>query len=454
MSGEFSLDIKKMAYGGDGLGFHERLAVFVPMAVPGDKIGAQWLLKKQDHARATALRVIEPSSYREAPRCPIFGPSVSGSGCGGCQWQMMKYPYQLEAKRDILIESLGRIGRFKTSKINVEPCRGMDEPWHFRNKVQYPLARDANGQLRLGYYERGSHRIEDMDSCPVQLEMFDQILPKIKGLLSGSRYSIYDEKTCQGLWRHVCLRGSARTGELLIVLVARENVGAEFAVPLVNLGLGGLKGIVVNVNPAKTNVIYGSQSTAIWGKPFYHEKILDRTFRISAASFFQTNTVQAEQMVEDILTSVPKRLSTVVDAFSGVGLFALFLAQRSKKVVAIEENPGSRDDAIVNAKLNGIKGIDWICAKTEKAIKHIGSQLDLVVLDPPRQGVAPSALGALIGRPPKQLIYVSCDPVTLARDLRILVDGAFEVVRVAPFDLFPHTYHLETVVYLKHRRST
>ncbi|MBI2070092.1 MAG: 23S rRNA (uracil(1939)-C(5))-methyltransferase RlmD [Elusimicrobia bacterium] len=446
-NGRFTLSIDKLVDGGDGLAFNEKTAVFVPLAVPGDLIEASWENKRKSYGFARIERIIKASPERTQPPCPLFAPNGKNPGCGGCQWQMAQYAYQLKAKKAIVGETFERIAKIPPGKLPLEDCVGMEEPWHYRNKVQYPLGR-RDKRLILGYYARNSHNVIDLENCPVELPIFDAVLPRVKKVLAQSGCPVYEEARHDGLLRYCCLRGSQRTNELLFIVVARQQTPASFGRDLAQAGLPGLVGIVENVNPKKTNIIYGSASRALWGRPYYHEKILNKTYRISATSFFQTNTAQAEKIIDDVIKHLPGRFDVAVDAYSGVGLFTLFLAERAKQVIAIEEHPGSYEDARINGRSNGHDNIEWQNSRVENRLPGLAGAPDLVFLDPPRQGLDPKAAKALINLKPKKIVYLSCDPKTQARDIGLLADAGYTLERLVPFDLFPHTYHIETLAYL------
>lgn len=445
----FTLNLERATPGGAALGFQNGLPIFVPLGVPGDQITAQWHKKKKTYGLARIKTILKPSPHRTAAPCPLFPPASGNEGCGGCQWQMMDYPFQLQSKKSILEDSLRRIAKLDPQKLPLENVLGMENPWNYRNKVQYPLQRGEQGRLLLGYYERQSHRIVDLESCPVELNIFEEILPRLKAALASPDISIYNEHRHQGLLRYVCLRGSQRTQEFLIILVSTKNIPRSVKDKILSLNLPHLTGLVENINPIKGNIIYGEESRALWGRPYYHEKILDKTFRISATSFFQTNTAAAEKIVEDVLRHWPgQRLA--VDAFCGTGVFTLFLADRAEKVIGIEEVSSSLQDAGINQSLNHAKNIEWRQGRVEEMLPALEEQPGLILVDPPREGLKPEALSALLKIRPPHLIYLSCDPATLARDLAGLVAGGYRITRIQPFDLFPHTYHLETLVYLTH----
>ncbi len=442
-SNTFEIKIDRLTFGGSGLGFKDGLATFVPYSVTEDIVEATYQIKKKNYANANIKNIITPSPHRTSALCPVFGQ------CGGCQWQMASYPHQLQAKKDVVIETFERIAKIPKSQLPIQDCVGMENPWNYRNKVQYPLQRDRSGKLLLGYYERQSHNIIDLDSCPVQSKIFEEILPQIKAVLSESQWHIYDEVHHQGILRHLCFRASERTGELLVILVARAGIPAKLTEKLLALKLPHLVGIVENINPVKTNIIYGIKNHVLWGRDNYFETILNKRFKVSTLSFFQTNTLQAEKIVRHVLEHLPENLSLAVDAFSGVGLFSLFLADKAQKVIAIEEATSSYEDAIENQKINNQNNIVWIKNKVEIVLQNMKEKPDLIFLDPPREGLRPETQTALLRQKPKFLIYLSCDPATLARDIKILTEGGYQVTEIVPFDLFPQTYHIETLVYLQ-----
>ncbi|MFC1522525.1 23S rRNA (uracil(1939)-C(5))-methyltransferase RlmD [Elusimicrobiota bacterium] len=448
----FRITPEKLVYGGSALGFKGSLPVFVSGAIDGDSVEAWWTAKKKNHGIASIKEIIEPSPYRTNPQCSSFGlPGAQSRSCGGCQWQMIDYAHQLRAKKEILEEAFIRIGKMKPRSLPLEDCVGMDRPWGYRNKAQYPLRQLPSGKLVIGYYQKQSHDIVDLRACPVQLKMFDDALLIIRNAISDSGVPLYNESRHRGFLRHICLRGSDRTNELLIILVTSAHLPQRFIERLDRLKIPNCMGIVQNINPRKTNVIYGPITQTIWGKNYIHEKVLNKTLRISATSFFQTNTEQAENIVRDMINNVPRKITMAVDAYCGAGLFSLFLADKAQRVLAIEENPQSIQDGIFNQKINRYSNIAWIRSKVEAAFNNIRGTPDLIFLDPPREGIGEPVARQLIRMRPRDIIYLSCDPTTLARDIRILTSEKYLLQRVVPFDLFPHTYHIETIAYLRRR---
>lgn len=434
---DITVEVEKMIPGGYGLAHHGKLAVFIPHAVLGDRLRVRLVKKMKGYAVGEILDILEPSRSRSASPCPLF------PRCGGCQWLMVGYKEQLAFKKEMVREAFARHGGVR--EVPLEDTRGMEHPWNYRNKVIYPL-RASRGRVLLGYYERGTHRIVDLDTCPVESARFDCLVPPMKELLENAHMAIYDEKRRKGKLRHLILRGSERTGETLVLFVVRTpGLPKAFAHRIQNLDPDGIVGAAFNVNPRETNVILGEKTKVVLGRGYYVEKIRGLLFRISATSFFQVNTLQAERLLGDVEEIIGNDTRDfILDAYCGVGLFSLGLAHRAKKIVGIEETASSVYDARANARANSLGNVRFIEGRVEEHLEAFGTP-DLVILDPPRKGLEREALEALSLTKPGQIAYVSCNPVTLARDARALLGCGYRLEVVVPYDFFPHTYHVEAL---------
>jgi len=420
--------------------------VFVPYAAPGDTLKVEITETRKRFARGRILEVLRPSADRVEAPCPYY------YRCGGCTWQHLPYAAQLKAKQALVRETLERIGGLRG--VAVKPVLGMKDPWRYRNKVQQPVAWDGK-QLISGFYAAGSHEIIPIEDCLVQPELSVQIVNRTKALLNQCGLRAYDDKHHHGWIRHLLVRTS-REGKVLLVFVARSSDFPQESkiIPVLMREFPSLVGIHQNVNPARTNVILGRKWRRIYGQDYLEERLGRLTFRLSPSAFFQVNSPQAE-VLYDSVKAMAGSGERLLDLYTGVGTIALWLSDRFREVGGVEENPAAIKDAETNAEINRIPNARFIAQSTEAFLGGISrdSRHGLtVIVDPPRAGCTPAVLKSLVALRPSPLIYVSCDPGTLARDLAILTKGGYRVDDVQPVDLFPHTSHIETAVKLIYDR--
>ncbi len=443
-----TLDITDLNHEGDGTGRHGGLVVFVPGAIPGDRVKATIVEEKSRFARARLEETLVPSPDRVVPPCPVH------IRCGGCQLQHMDYRAQLRVKQELVSNALRRVGGLDT--VPVLPTIGAADPWHYRNKAQFPIGA-ANGARRRivgGLYARGTHEIIDFNDCLIQHPVNNAILATAKDLIA--RYGIppYDERTGTGVVRHVLARVTSGTGQAMAVLVtngpglprARELArDLMAAVPTV-------KSVQQNINPHRTNVILGDTTRLLAGDPYIIDTIGDLRFRISPRSFFQVNPAQTVRLYQQALAYAELQPGdTVLDAFCGTGTITLFLARHAGRAIGIEEVREAVADARANAVLNHIENVEFMTGKVEEELPRLaasGSRPDVIVVDPPRAGVDRRALEAMSAMGPRRLVYISCHPATLARDLAVLATAGYRTAEVQPVDMFPHTRHIEAVALL------
>lgn len=398
-----NLKLSAMAQGGEAFGRDQAgRIVFVPYAIAGEEVRVEIVEAKKDYARARVVELVTPSPARVTPRCPHFGT------CGGCQWQHIAYPAQLQFKTDIVREQFARVG--KLMEVPIQPIVGMDEPWYYRNNVQFQL--DAAGHLCFRALE--SHDLVPIRECHL-------LQPLLAELFHALSFTASD-------FVEVMLRVGTRTAQKFVVLVGTDDTPPEIMVD---------EPVSVAYVTARGHVI------PLVGKDAVHEILRGRVFRISPNAFFQVNVVMAERLIEIVERYLEPRPSDVLlDAFSGVGTFGLSLAARVARVIAIEENKDALDDAKANAV--ELTNVEFRRGKVEELLPQL-KKVDVVVVDPPRAGIAAPALAALIAHAPRVIAYVSCDPATLARDARRLIQGGYRLCAVQPVDMFPQTYHIESV---------
>ncbi|MDR2751933.1 MAG: 23S rRNA (uracil(1939)-C(5))-methyltransferase RlmD [Clostridiales bacterium] len=435
----------------DGVGRASGLAVFVEGALPGDTVMAKITKLKKSYAHGRTIRLVKPSPDRVTPPCKALK-------CGGCSLQHASYESQLRLKRQRVQDDLERLGGIHG--VTVPEAIGMKDPLHYRNKALYPVGM-SNGKLVMGFYEKGSHDIIPADACLIQSESCSAALAAIQQFVEGSGISIYDEATNQGLLRHVLIRvgeGADDSGnkveEIMVCLVINGDTlpNILYLKNICSRMIPTLKTIVLNTNTKASNTILGSACKTIWGPGFIHKKIFDLVFEVSPLSFFQVNTAQAEVLFGLVLEMAElEEDETAVDLHCGAGAITLLLARKAKSAIGIEISEEAVKDAVRNAELNSIKNVEFIAAPAEEAMPALvekGATADLVVVDPPRKGCDPATIAAILAMAPKKIVYVSCDPGTLARDLKILINGGYSLDRIQPLDMFPMTSHVETVTRL------
>ncbi|MFF2019681.1 23S rRNA (uracil(1939)-C(5))-methyltransferase RlmD [Paenibacillus sp. NPDC058177] len=454
---EVMLDIIGMTHEGEGVGRVEGFTLFVQGALPGEKIRAKVLKTKKQYGYAKLLKIEQASGDRIAPPCEIY------DMCGGCQLQHMDYAAQLAWKRQLVVDNLERIGKLQvaggrsedaqTSGIIVRPTLGMAEPWRYRNKAQVPIG-DAEGGLVGGFYARGSHRIIDMETCLIQHDENDNVVRQVKEIGRRLGITAYDEETGKGLLRHVVVRVAFVTGEMMVVLVTNGDriPRKDEWIAEIRRELPAVTSICQNVNTRQTNVIFGDVTRTLWGSDVIYDYIGDVKFAISARSFYQVNPAQTEVLYgKTVEYAGLTGNETVIDAYCGIGTISLFLAQHAKQVYGVEIVPEAIEDARANARLNDMNNVVFEVGASEDVIpnwKEQGITPDVIVVDPPRKGCDARLLETILAMKPEKVVYVSCNPSTLARDLRVLEDGGYRTVEVQPVDMFPHTVHVECVVSL------
>lgn len=386
------------------------------------------------------------SKNRIQPKCKVC------TSCGGCQYQQIDYKTQLVYKTKRVKEALQRIGGIKTE---VLPCIGMENPYFYRNKIQMPYGKDRKGNVVYGFFKENSHEIIPVKECMIEDERAAPILWDIKELVKKMGIPIYNEDSGKGILRYILIRTSYHFKEVMVVLVTSVmNFPGQrnFINELTSLH-PEITTVVENVNKRHTNVILGNEEKVLFGPGYIKDKILDLTFEISASSFFQVNPVQVEKLYKTALNLVNyEEKPIVLDAYAGVGTIGLIAARNAQKVISVEINKDANRNAKENAKRNGVDNIEFFCDDAGKFINEYEDKLDIVIMDPPRKGSDMKFLSTILNKEPRQVVYVSCDPETLARDLKILSEK-YNVTYVQPVDMFPMTAHCETVVSLCLKRN-
>ncbi|MGP4040905.1 23S rRNA (uracil(1939)-C(5))-methyltransferase RlmD [Gracilibacillus sp. D59] len=441
------LTFEDITHEGAGVGKIDGYPLFVPYGLPGETAEVKVIKVKKNFGFGRLIEVTEESEDRVKPPCNVY------YKCGGCQLQHMSYEMQLEMKRNQVESSLRKIGHIED--VPIHPTIGMEDPWRYRNKVQIPVG-SKNGELITGFYRKKSHEIiDDMARCIITDEVNDRMVEAVRETANRLGIPHYDEKSHRGILRHIMVRSGQETKQTMVVLVTKKEKvhGLDTLIQEITETNPHVKSIVQNINPDRTNVILGKKTKVIWGEEYIYDQIGDIRFAISAKSFYQVNPPQTKKLYEKALEYA--NLSgneTVIDAYCGIGTISLFLAQQAKKVYGVEIVPEAVSDAKENAKLNHIDNVEFFVGQAEKVMpwwRAQGLQPDVIVVDPPRKGCDEALLEAMLEMNPKRIVYVSCNPSTLARDLRILEDGGYETKEVQPVDMFPQTTHIENVCWLE-----
>lgn len=439
------VSIADLSHSGDGVARWQGRVVFVPDTVPGDRVQVRLVRVKSQYAYGKLAEVLEPSPHRIRPSC------IVADKCGGCQWQPVDYACQLDAKRHIVRQDLERIGGF--SQPQVDPVLAIAEPLNYRNKATYPMARSATGQVQAGYYQKGSHQLINLNQCPIQDARLNPLLAEVKQDIQQQGWAIYDEKNHRGRIRHLGLRIGRRTGEMLLTVVSKDDVpGLATQAETWLQRYESLVGVCLNLNPDRTNAVFGRETRCMAGQPYLNEEFAGLRFHIQPTTFFQVNTEQAEALLHQIIQELDLQgREVLLDAYCGIGTLTLPLAQRVQQAIGIEIQPESIEQAQHNAALNAITNATFYAGAVEQVLPKLALQPDVVVLDPPRKGCDSIVIKNLLAWRPDRIVYVSCNPSTLARDLKML-SPEYQLTRVQPADFFPQTSHVECAAFLRLNR--
>ncbi|MTK05987.1 MAG: 23S rRNA (uracil(1939)-C(5))-methyltransferase RlmD [Hungatella sp.] len=436
--------IEDLSETGEGIGKTDGFTWFIKDTVIGDQVEAKAMKVKKNYGFAHLEQIIKPSESRITPLCPV------AKQCGGCQLQSMSYEEELRYKERKIYGNITRIGGFQD--VPMLPIMGMDEPWRYRNKAQFPWGLDKDGRPVAGFYAGRTHAIIGCEDCLLGVEENREVLGRIKAHMERYHLTPYDESTHKGLIRHTLIRKGFQTGELMVCQVINGNQlphSEELVKSL--LEVQGMTSISLNVNKEQTNVILGNKVENLFGPGYITDYIGSVQYRISPLSFYQVNPVQTKKLYETALEYAGLTGDeTVWDLYCGIGTISLFLAQKAKKVYGVEIVPQAIDDARENARLNGIDNAEFFVGKAEEVLPEQFEKnqvyADVIVVDPPRKGCDEKCLETIVKMGPKRVVYVSCDSATLARDLKYLAERGYELVKVRGCDMFPWTTHVETVI--------
>ncbi len=439
------LKITALTSEGSGVGKHEGMAVFVPRTAVGDVIDARIVKVLSSYAYGITERVITPSPDRRENDCPVFG------RCGGCVYRHISYEAELSAKEGIVRDAFERIGGLSPSFL---PICGAENTERYRNKLQIPLAK-KDGVIVSGFFSERTHCVIPITDCKLQPEIFSRITEFIKEKCGELKISVYNEQAHEGVLRHIYLRKGHSSGEICAVLVAKRKVpefrrlGAELMRKFPEI-----TGVVLNINPEKTNVILGEREITLCGKPNISDTMCGVRFEIAPKSFYQVNTPQAERLYAQAAQFSAlggTRGKTILDLYCGIGTIGLSMAGEAEKLVGAEIVPEAVENAQRNAFLNGFENAEFICADAGQAAVRLAEQglrPDVILLDPPRKGCDGQTLSACVKMFPERIVMISCNPATAARDCKFLSENGYSVKTVRAFDLFPRTRHVECVTLL------
>lgn len=444
----YTIDITGLGHSGEGVGRYQEFTVFIPGVLPGETVEAVITTVKKTYAIGKLSTVTNPSPHRINPACEIY------SLCGGCQLQHVSYEEQLNVKRQQVVDAITRIG--KLSDVVVHPTLGAANPWYYRNKMQLPVGR-KHSKVVVGCYAQGSHDIIDTDNCLIQHQINNDIAREVRKVIQELGIEPYDEHTGQGVIRHVLGRVGTATGQIMVVLVtATERLPKEQAlIKRLTASIPGLVSIIQNINPKRTNIIMGHKTVTLWGEDTISDKLGEFTFAISARSFFQVNTTQAEVLYNQAVKYAGLTgKETVIDAYCGTGTITLFLARHAAKVYGIEIVEPAILDARQNAITNNVTNAEFIVGDAVDIMPRMfkqGMKPDVIVVDPPRAGCEQKVLETFVNMEPQRIVYVSCNPASLARDLAILDELGYKTLEIQPVDMFAQTFHVESVAVIERK---
>ncbi|MBB6447366.1 23S rRNA (uracil(1939)-C(5))-methyltransferase RlmD [Bacillus benzoevorans] len=444
---QFPLTIKRLGINGEGVGYFKKQVVFVPGAIPGEEVVVEAVKVQPNFAQAKVKNIRKQSPFRVQPQCPVY------EECGGCQLQHLEYGQQLKEKRDIVIQALERHTKLPIDQLEIRETIGMENPWNYRNKSQFQVGQ-KDGKILAGLYGMDSHRLINIDQCAVQHAKTNKAIGTVKKILQRLQIPIYNEKTKKGIVRTIVARVGVESRELQIVLITakKELSQKDIIIEEIRKRLPEVKSIMQNINGENTSLIFGAETVKLAGKDFIQETLGDLSFELSARTFFQLNPEQTVVLYNEVkkaagLTGREK----VVDAYCGVGTIGLWLAEQAAEIRGMDVIPESIKDAKKNAERHGMKHAKYEVGKAENLLPKWakeGWKPDCLIVDPPRTGLDDKLLKTILQTKPKKVVYVSCNPSTLAKDIQFLSQD-YSVEYIQPVDMFPQTAHVECCVLLK-----
>jgi len=437
------VEIIDISHMGLGIAKIENLAIFVEGGLPGDKGIIKISELKKNYGTGEMVELHTPSTNRVKPECPV------AHICGGCQMQELDYATQLEIKTKKVVNDIRRIGNLQD--VLIHDTKGMDTPFRYRNKAQFPVGYDKDS-IALGFYKRGSHDVVNTNSCIIQHDINDKVTSLVREFMEKYDVAPYNKDNGSGVIRHILTKTSFKTGDLMIIIVTNRNSlpFKEYLIEMLRTNIPNVKSIVQNINDKRTSAVLGNKTKTLFGDGKIVDYIGDLKFNISPESFFQVNPIQTEILYNKAIEYAALEGNEIVfDLYCGIGTISLLLAQKAKKVYGIEVVKQAVEDAKENAIINGIENVEFYDGTSEEVFQKlykVGIKADVVVLDPPRKGCEESVLDTIIKMNPKKVVYISCNPTTLAKDLKYLDQNGYKTIEIQPVDMFPHTMHVETVV--------
>ena len=447
--GKYLVEIVGLGHSGEGVGRYQDFTVFIPQALPGETVEVIIKEVKKNYAKGQLLAVRQASPERIKPLCAVY------QECGGCQLQHMQYQAQLIAKRQQVVDAVNRIGKLPT--VQIHPTLGAANPWYYRNKMQFPVG-FAKGELVVGCYAQGTHSIINTDNCLIQHQSNNTIASEVRRIATELAIAPYDERTGTGILRHVMGRVGTATGEVMAVLITATDRLPRQAelIAAMRQSIPGLVSIIQNVNSRRTNIIMGNTTRTLWGKDTITDRLGNFLFHISPRSFFQVNTDQTQVLYNKVVEYAQLTGSeTVIDVYCGTGTISLFLAAQAAKVYGIEIVEPAIADARKNACTNNISNTEFLAGDAIELMPRLykqGLRPEVIVVDPPRAGCEQQVLETFARMNPHRIVYVSCNPASLARDLAILDGLGYRAKEIQPADMFPWTYHVECVVLIERKK--
>ena len=442
---EYVVEIIDNGYEGEGIAKIDNYTIFVPNALKGEKVRILILKTTSSHAFGKIVEILEKSDIRVEPDCNSY------RRCGGCNLRHIKYEKTLDLKREV-VQNL--INKNLNTKIKVEQTIGMDDPFFYRNKAQYPVGMGKNGKATFGVFANRTHDIIEFDECKIQTKISSEIAKVIIDFVNKNNISVYDENTGMGLLRHIVIKYGMKTDEVMCVLVLRKEKfkGEEELIKILLKKFPNIKTIIKNINTKNTNVIFGNKNIVVYGSGYIQDKLGDYIFNISANSFYQVNPVQTEKLYNLAIEGANLNKNDVVfDLYCGIGTIGIFASKHVKKVYGIEIVEQAIEDAKQNAKINNIENIDFTAGDVEeifeKKINEDKITPNVVFIDPPRRGLDENTVKNLLNLKPNKIVYISCNPATLVRDLKSF-EEKYKIEKITPVDLFPYTSHVENVTLL------
>lgn len=437
------LEITGLTNEGSGIGKYEGMAVFVPKTAVGDVIEARIVKVLKSYAYGKIGRIVTPSPDRIENDCPVFGK------CGGCVYRHINYQAELAAKERVVRDAFERIGGLHPEFL---PICGSKHTERYRNKQQMPFSKTESGEVAAGFFSERTHRVVPVEDCKLQPEIFSEIVGFVKQRCAALKISIYNEQKHEGVLRHVYLRKGNKSGEICAVIIARRNVPEfkKLAAELVKK-FPEIKGVVLNINPDRTNVVLGEREVILCGTSDFSDEMCGVRLKISPKSFYQVNTPQAERLYKQAANFAEPKGKLLLDLYCGIGSIGLSMASEAAKIIGAEIVPEAVENARKNALKSGFENAEFLCADAGEAAKKLaesGLRPDVILLDPPRKGCGEETVKECVKMSPERIVMISCNPATAARDCKLFAENGYIIEKVRAFDLFPRTRHIECVVKL------